>query len=31
LNDINDINDMLKDETMIDQLANSKKFAQEIN
>lgn len=31
LSEITDINDMLKDETMIDQLANSKKFAQEIN
>lgn len=31
LSEISDINDMLKDETMIDQLANSKKFASEIN
>jgi hypothetical protein len=31
LSEITDINDMLKDETMIDQLANSKKFAMEIN
>lgn len=31
MSEIQDINDMLKDETMIDQLANSKKFAQEIN